>query len=110
MFLQPIAIFSQKLEGLRGHLGCVQVRSLSDKQRVDLKLRIGRLHLNSGGKKNKSIKFDFTKLEGICPIRVTAMLRYWQIDELLLGESQFCIFASSPDDNDVQLLQTPAAL
>ena len=54
MFLQPIAIFSQKLEGLRGHLGCVQVRSLSDKQRVDLKLRIGRLHLNSGGKKTKA--------------------------------------------------------
>lgn len=61
-------------------------------------------------KKQKSIKFDFTKLEGICPIRVTAMLRYWQIDELLLGESQFCIFASFHDDNDVQLLQTPAAL
>ena len=56
MFLQPIAIFSQKLEGLRGHLGCVQVRLLSDKQRVDLKLRIGRLHLNSGGKNKQKHK------------------------------------------------------
>ena len=30
---------------------------------------------------------DKLNLEGICPIRVTAMLRYWQIDELLLGKS-----------------------
>ena len=34
--------------------------------------RLGRLHLNAGG---------------LCPIRARASIEYWQIDELLLGES-----------------------
>ena len=33
--------------------------------------RLGRLHLNSGG---------------LCAIRTKALIDYWQIDELLLGE------------------------
>ena len=32
--------------------------------------RLGRLHLNAGG---------------LCPIRARAIMEYWQIDELLLG-------------------------
>ena len=35
-------------------------------------VRLGRLHLNAGG---------------LCPIRARAIMEYWQIDELLLGES-----------------------
>ena len=36
--------------------------------------RLGRLHLNAGG---------------LCPIRARAIMEYWQIDELLLGDMIF---------------------
>ena len=40
--------------------------------------RLGRLHLNAGG---------------LCPIRARAIMEYWQIDELLLGnKTNLCYF------------------
>ena len=42
--------------------------------------RLGRLHLNAGG---------------LCPIRARAIMEYWQIDELLLGnKANLCYFCS----------------
>ena len=41
--------------------------------------RLGRLHLNAGG---------------LCPIRTRDTIQFWQIDELLLGESSSAILRS----------------
>ena len=50
-----------------GELRCKMYKAL----RADV-ARLGRLHLNAGG---------------LCPIRTRATIQFWQIDELLLGES-----------------------
>ena len=50
-----------------GELRCKMCKAL----RADV-ARLGRLHLNAGG---------------LCPIRTRATIQFWQIDELLLGES-----------------------